>query len=413
MNLIYLLEWLLVLSFLVPLVEVVVALFGCAYSLLFFRRRPEKFTELIIQIASVGKEFDLVQRCIDTINAYELDINYQIWVVIEPGFPTNYQGCERVIVVPEDFTCKPVDKARALEYCRRIRKEEGLNRPDVKILFVDDDTLPSKRYIQQAFPGDYDLCQGITIANRWYAVGSWQHFLMSHLDDPRSRNCLIYCSFNQGFVEYPVFVHGEGLCITGECEDRITWDFPIVGSDDLVFGLNAAELGLRWGFFIGAIQLISPWTWKEHLTQRWRWTWGNIDAIRNKEIMPRKAALLIIFKYLSSFGTVAASTTALVLISAGYVVVPPAVIPIFQLSIVVWVLSYAVPAWISAGGQPNRELRPQAWRYWGFRIVQTLVGSVMTPITAIAPSLVIAYVTLKGRPRKFVMIDKNHSITGV
>ena len=408
-----LIEWLLVLSFLVPLVEAGVAVFGCAYSFLFFRRRPDKHTELIIQIATVGKEFDLVQRCIDTINAYELDIPYRIWVVLEPGFRTDYSGCERAIVVPEDFTCKPVDKARALEYCRRLRKEMGLNRPDIKLLFVDDDTLPSKRYIRYAYAGDYDLCQGVTVANRWYAVGDWRHWLLSHLDDPRPRNCLIYCSMNQGFLEYPVFVHGEGLCITGACEDQITWDFPIVGSDDLVFGINAAHQGLRWGFFLAAIQLISPWTFKEHLTQRWRWTWGNLDAIFSRRILPLKAAFLIFFKYLTSFGSVAASTTALALIHSGELVLPQPVLDLFTLSMIVWFISYAMPAWISSGGQPNREMRPQPWRYWGFRVVQTFWGIVLTPVVAIVPTVVIAYSALRGRPKKFIMIDKNNAITGV
>lgn len=405
--------WLLSLSFLVPLVETVIAVFGCVYSLLFFRRRPGNYSELIIQIATVGKEFDLVQRCINTINAYDLDINYRIWVVLEPGFPTNYEGCERVIVVPEDFSCKPVDKARALEFCRRIRQEEGLNRADVKLLFVDDDTLPSKRYIEFAFPGDYDLCQGFTVANRWYAVGGFQHFLMSHLDDPRPRNCLIYCSMNQGFVEYPVFVHGEGLCITGACEDQVTWDFPIVGSDDLVFGINAADQGLRWGFFVAAIQLISPWTWQEHLRQRWRWTWGNIDAILNRKIMPLSGAVLIAVKYMSSFGSVAASTATLVMVAAGLLVLPQQMQVLYNISLAAWVLGYAVPAWICAGGQPNRELRPVPWRYWGFRVVQTFWGAVLTPVTAIVPTLVILYTVFKGRPRKFEMISKNNSVTGV
>lgn len=407
--------WLILLfvSFLLPLLEAVLILIGTIYAELRYKKAPEKFSLMIIQITTVGREPELVQRAVDTIRSYNLKMPYEIWVVLEPDMFTDYQNVDHVIVTPADFVCNPVDKARALEYSRRVRVERGLNREDVKIVFMDDDSLPSKKYLESAFAGDYDICQGITIPNRWYAIGGWQHFLLSHLDDPRSRNCLIYCSTTQGILGKPIYVHGEGLTITGKCEDIIKWDFHIVGSDDLVFGTNAAHQGLRWGYHNRAIQIVSPWTFQEHLTQRWRWTWGNIDAIRNRKVMPLNYSAAVLFKYLIGYITTFGSFTGIALLATGAVELPRTVQIIFIASFALWLITYAIPGFISSGGQPNRQLRPNPIKYWGFKIVQTILAVLMIPMSAFAPMLVITYCVLRGRPERFVVIAKSNASMGL
>jgi hypothetical protein len=406
-------QTILVTAFIVPLVELLIGIYGTVHAQWFFKKNPARFSRLVIQITTVGREHELVQRTVDTIRKYDLDMSYEIWVCIEPGFHTDYTDADRVIVVPKEFTCLPVDKARALEYTRLLRVEDGLNRDDVKIIFVDDDTLPSDRYIKLAYSGDYDVCQGPTIPNRWYAVGGFKHFMLSHLDDPRARNCIVYCSLTQGVTGHPLYVHGEGLCITGRCEDIVTWDWPIVGSDDLTFGTNAGYMGLKWGYFNAAIQLVSPWSWKEHLNQRWRWTWGNLDAIFNRKVMPLGAAIMKLGKYVMGYATVTCSITAIILVLLGILSVDGWLQVVFYISLGAWLFSYGLPGWLNAGGAPNRELRPQAWRYWGFRLVQFLAGAALTPITALAPMAVITYCVLRGRPKRFVMIKKANAAMGL
>ncbi|MFJ5963025.1 glycosyltransferase family 2 protein [Pseudarthrobacter oxydans] len=404
------LQWTLLVFFMIPLIEIALGLLGAAWAHFGYLKAPGKFTDLVIQITSVGEEPDLVQRTINKIRSYELQMHHQIWVVIEPGHYVDYENADEVIVVPRTFKCKPIDKARALEYTRLLRAKEGLNRPDVKILFVDDDTLPSKRYVELAFDGDYDLCQGITVPSRWYAVGGWKHFLLSHLDNIRTRNCLIYCSCTQGITQKPLFVHGEGLCITGKTEEIVTWDRPIVASDDLVFGTNAAHQGMTWGYFHAAIQLVSPWSFKENLNQRWRWTWGNFDAIGNREIMPKGAAVFKGLKYALGFASVIASTTGAFLLLMGIAKVPPQAHVVFWMSLIAWFTSYGVTGWINSGGEPNRDLRQNPLRYWGFRAAQTLLATILTPVTALTPILVISYSVFRGRPKKFIMIKKSNKV---
>ncbi|GAA4389538.1 glycosyltransferase family 2 protein [Tsukamurella soli] len=402
-------QWLLFGSFLIPIVEVIAAFTGATWSHVAYTQTPGKFTQMIIQITTVGKEPELVQMTIDKLREYRLHISFEIWVVVEPGHFIDYTDAE-VFVVPEGFSCRPIDKARALEYSRLVRKSRHLNTSAVKILFVDDDTLPSASYIGKAFNGDYDLCQGITVPSRWYGTGNWKHLFISHLDDIRTRNCLIYCSCTQGMSQKPLFVHGEGLCITGRAEDIVTWDRPIVASDDLVFGTNAAHIGLTWGYFYAAIQLVSPWSWKEFLDQRWRWTWGNFDAIARRDILPRAYAYFIALRYAAGLASVIASSIGSALLLTGVARVPPQAHKVFLISSACQFLSYGVAGWINSGGQPNRELRATAAKYWLFRLVQTIFAIAFTPVNAIIPMCVVVYCALRGRPKRFMVIKKSNQI---
>lgn len=442
MTVTYGLQWLLLAFFCVPLVETFLFLLGIMWTL-FYKQDASKFDRLIIQITSVGKEFEIIQETIRTIRGYDLQMPYEIWVVIEPGFFTDYIGADKVIVVPKEFKCRPVDKARALEYSRLIRVQLKLVSKRTKLLLVDDDTLPSKKYVKRAYAGDYDLCQGVTTVNRWYGtITHWKHLVLSHLDDIRTRNCMIYCSVTQGVTQRPLFVHGEGLCMTTWAESIVTWDRPIVASDDLVFGTNAAHLGLSWGYFRAAIQLISPWTFKEMISQKRRWTWGNFQAIGNREIMPLGAAVFKGSKYGFGFVSLCASSTGAVLRITGVAKVPSQASHMFWISMSCWVASYALMGWINSGGQPNRKrftprdlsdrvsykkreglLGGLAWSrlivanlfrkagitYWGFRVSQTLVSLIMTPVTAIAPIAIITTNVFMGPPKKFIMIDKSNA----
>ena len=115
---------------------------------------------MIIQITTVGNE-RTVNEIIRRIRGYQLDIPFSIWVVTEPGADATYHGVDELIVVPKDFRCRASYKARALEYSRRLRVERGLNDFFIKILFVDDDGVPTKGYIEKVFRSQYDVCEGI------------------------------------------------------------------------------------------------------------------------------------------------------------------------------------------------------------------------------------------------------------
>lgn len=435
------LQWFLLAFFLMPCVEVAMMLLGAFWAHFLYAQAPGKFQHLIIQVTTVGREPELVQRTVDKIRSYDLPMSYEIWIAVEPGMYVGYADVNRVIVVPANFSCRAIDKARALEYTRRLRCQHlsagGLDPATVKLLLVDDDTLPSRKYILKAFDGNYDVCQGPTVPNRWYGTGGIRHFILSHLDNIRTRNCLIYCSCTQGVTQKPLFVHGEGLCMTCRAESIVTWDKPIVASDDLVFGTTAAHLRLSWGYFQGAaIQLVSPWSFRENLKQRRRWTWGNFDAIGSREIMPRAAAVFKGFKYGIGFTSIICSTTGAVLLQLGYAKVPLQAHYVFWGSLALWFASYGLAGWINSGGEPNRErlgprtlsrgdyrfrlswwwaracnvLRATRVNFWCNRVFQTVSAIILTPLTALSPVFIITISLLRGRPKRFEMITKSNAV---
>ncbi len=332
--------WIVLVSFLSPGIEALMLATGEWWYHARFRRNRERFSEMIIQITTTGREVVRVNEIIWEIHSHDLSMPYQVWVVNEPGLDDTYPGADRVITVDPEFTSQAEYKARALEYSRLIRLQEGYARDDVKILFVDDDTSPTFEYIETAFVGDYDLCQGVTAPRIKYGEGPFRHFLLSHMDDMRFLACFVFCSFFQGVVGKPLYVHGEGLCVTGAAESVATWNYPIFASEDLVFGHNAAfkgltedlvfganasTRGLTWGFFHEYIQLTSPWTWGAYLKQRRRWLWGNIHAMTHRRVLPKWSAFLVGAKYATGFLTYGTSSVAAVLIFGG-IVRPPAIV---------------------------------------------------------------------------------------
>lgn len=410
--------WILLASFLAPAVEALMVALGEWWFHARFRRNPGRFSELIIQVTTTGREEQRVNEIIAEIHAFQLSMPYQIWVVNEPGQRDRYPLADRVITVDPAFESRAQYKARALEYSRLVRLSEGLARDDVKLLFLDDDTSPTAGYITTAFVADYDLCQGITAPRIEYGARPFRHFLLSHMDDMRFLACFIYCSFFQGVLGKPLYVHGEGLCVTGSAEARTTWDYPIFASEDLVFGQNAAfqrragrransgppGSALSWGFFHEYIQLTSPWTWSDFLKQRRRWLWGNLHALTHREILPFWGAVLVAGKYVAGFVLYSASIATVALLLLDWIKPPAWVYAWCYGSFVAWLGAFAVSGWINSA-TPRTRQRSRA-RYLGHRVLHSVAAVVLCPLTAswAAVSLLIVY--FMGNPRSFEVIEK-------
>lgn len=194
---------------LVPLAELVMLIGGQLYYKFGFRTAPGKFRLLIIQVTTTGREQARVNEIIASLRSYALPMPHQIWVVAEPGHENRHPRADRVLTVPPEFTPRSERKGRALEYSHRIRVAEGLDQPWVKILYNDDDVLPTQGYVRTAFDADYDVCEGITAPRTEYATWPPGHVIASHADDIRTRTCLIYCSVFQGVLGNPLYVHGK------------------------------------------------------------------------------------------------------------------------------------------------------------------------------------------------------------
>lgn len=342
---------------------------------------------LIIQITTVGN-VDTVNEIIRRIRGYQLAIPLSIWVVTEPWADASYEGSDELIVVPEDFRCRSSYKARALEYSRRLRVERGLNDYFVKVLFVDDDGVPTKSYIEKVFAADFDVCEGIPTPRTGYGR------FLSHMDDLRTINCIYMCSVFQG-LGHPIHVHGEGLCVRGTAEAQVTWDYEMFASEDLVFGHMAVVKDRSWGFVWDYVEITSPFTWRDFLTQRRRWLWGNIHAVRH--VLPLRSSILLIGLYTYGILVFVVSTVGIVLTLTGALHLPTGIVPWLVLSSVLWLGLFALSGVINSGGGSSH----------GMRRVRDVVVAILLCFVSSAVAIGVQVVALiKGNPRRFDVIQK-------
>jgi hypothetical protein len=201
-----------------------------------------------------------------------------------------------------------------------------------------------------------------------------------------------------------LFVHGEGLCITGRTEDLVTWNYPIFASEDLVFGEKAADLGLKWGFFHEYIQLTSPWTFGAFLRQRRRWLWGNIHAIARREVMSLLPAIMVSTRYVLSFLTYTVSATAVALILGHVISVSPFQYALFQASFVAWLLGFAFTGWVNSEATSGQNSK--GFSYIFHRSFQTIMAVLLCPLTASWAVIVLVITFFMGNPRRFEVIAK-------
>ena len=387
------------LVWLVPLAELALLAAGLLNYRLRFRRAPGKFRLLIIQVTTTGREQRRVNEIIAQVRSYRLPMAYRVWVVTEPGQGDTYPQADSVIVVPARFTALSERKARALEYSRQLRGTLGLDRPEVKILYNDDDVLPTKGYINTAFTADYDVCQGVTTPRTEYGTPPLSHVIASHADDVRARQCLIYCSVFQGLLGKPLYVHGEGLTVTGECERIVTWDYPMFASEDLVFGQIAAKMGLRWGWFHEHVEITSPWTLKDFFIQRKRWLWGNIHAIARRDVLPGSRALAIALNYIIDALIFAFSTVGVVMRFTGHLSPSSPAYLASRLALVTWLAVFFGVGWVGASGS-------QAGRNDDSRLLNALAAVAFSPLSCLLNTAGLIYPLIVGNPRTFEVIRK-------
>lgn len=393
-------RWLVYAAWMTPLAELVLLGLGQAtFRLRFERAPPGTFAQLIIQVTTTGREHARVSEIIEQIRGYGLRMAHEIWVVTEPRFRADYPLADRVLVVPPDFTARSGKKARALEYSRRARQSAGLDRGDVKIIFVDDDVSLTKRYIERAFSAGYDICEGVISPRTAYAARPLGHFLACHADDIRTHSCLVYCSVFQGLFRRPLHVHGEGLTVTGRAEGLITWDWPVIASEDLVFGQRAAKQGLSWGWFHEYAEITSPWSLSDYLVQRRRWLWGDIHAIRHRAVMPFSSAAAVLIKYVAGVMALVCSADGLYLRATGAIPASSPVLGYAKLSVLAWVAVLFTCGWIGSGSAVSPRSSDS-------RLLSGVLAVLMTPVSLLLTLAAIAVPLVQGNPRSFAVISK-------
>ena len=146
--------------------------------------------------------------------------------------------------------------------------------------------------------------------------------------------------------------------------------------------------GLRWGFFYEYIYITSPWSWRDFLTQRRRWLWGQIGAILH--VLPMSTKTFIIGKYLLGQGSFYIATIGTILDLSGNLAIPNAIrVPLF-ITLLLWLGTFALSGWINSGG--NKK--------------QALIALSLAWITSGVNAIVILINLIRGNPRRFEVIEK-------
>jgi hypothetical protein len=385
-------------AWLMPCLELVMLAAGAAWYRGRFRAAPAgAFSQLVIQVTTAGYEVERVTEIISQIRSYALDMPHEIWVVTEPHDLTQYPA-DQVLRVPERFVCASERKARALEYSRQARATMDLDRPDVKIIFCDDDVTLTRTYIETGFRADYDVCEGVVTPRTEYALRPLAHFIASHADDIRTHACLTMCSVFQGIFGRPLHVHGEGLVVTGAAERQVTWDWPVTCSEDLVFGQRASAAGLRWGWFHEYAEVTSPWSLRDYLVQRRRWLWGDIHAMRHRAVMGWGAAARVAVKYLQGVLALCLSAVGLWLRLTGRIPATASILNFGKLAVISWVGLFFACGWIASAGRSADS-----------RMLSGLLAVIMMPVSALLTLAAVVVPLAQGDPGDFEVIRKTRT----
>jgi cellulose synthase/poly-beta-1,6-N-acetylglucosamine synthase-like glycosyltransferase len=339
--------------------------------------------KIIIQITTIGNHA-LVNKIAEEIRSYCLGIPYEIWIVTESSILDKYQLVDKVINVPREFRSTGDYKVRALEYSCQIRKQLGITGNEYKILYLDDDTIPSKKYIEKCFIGDYDIMEGIiepklNYGNRY-----------SYVDNIRTLSCMSLCSIFQSHG-HPLWVHGEGICIKASTEQAVGWKFNIIASEDLVFGHTCTTKKLKWGFIWESIYITSPWNFRDFFKQRKRWLWGNIDAITR--ILTWKSGFRIVLFYLIGGAAIVISTASAIMDQIGMLDFSIFERSILYTSLIVWLGTYGYIGYI-LGDKKIRHIALSMILAWYISVMNTI------------PIWIGLFL---GHPKKFDVIAKERS----
>lgn len=341
---------------------------------------------LIVQVPTVGNH-DVANRALLTARRIcnELGIPCETWAVIEEGDDPSRYAADRRVVVPRDFKCEALYKARALEYARRLRVRE---QPDgnYAVLQLDDDSVPTPELVRDCYYLDADVMVA-TIAPRAASVAG----ILADYERPVA--CAVWCAPLTN-ISAPVWGHGEGMCIAGRVDRAVSYDVgdiggrpPLISSEDMVYLHKAVHLGFRRVYAARTRVVIStPLTLRDAYRQRRRWLWGNIRAAL--WILPPASRARVLAAWAFGMLCYAVATAGAVLVPLGLAPLPPWACPLAWASLAAWLAVRGAANWLALGRRHG------------------VLAALASYVTATLNFALHLAALLRGDPRKFEVIRK-------
>jgi hypothetical protein len=353
-----------------------------------FKKNVEK---VIYQIPTIGN-VRMVNRILETVKGYGLPVQVETWVVIEDWDQHKEEYvADKVVVVPSSFECEDLYKSRALEYARRLRKEmvaDGSLTLNYMLFQGDDDSLPSKEFMEEALNVDADIMIG-TISPRAKGV------LNTLLDYERCVACGMFCNFFTN-IEEPIWAHGEGIAMISSVDQTVSYDLSeyspgvpikLISSEDLFYFHKASLKGFRIFNSEKRVFIIPPLNFKDAITQRRRWLWGQLRIMKYKLLPLRNRLRLGLIGY-SGLWLYALSTVGLPLRYMGLVNIPDIILPFTWTTLLLWfgIRGYTIG-------------KNMGWKH-------AVVGILASYVTVTLNFTVQVIGLIKGDPKKFEVIRK-------
>jgi len=388
------LTWVVVIAWISPIVYLLFVLSGEVAVYLrkkkFFSKSGLRDEELIIyQIPTIGN-YETVNKIFDLTKKYNLPKKIEYWVIVE-----NYDqhkedyDCDRLIVVPEDFCCGTLYKARALEYARKTRLgmvERGELPDNYMVIQGDDDSLPSKPFLMEALRINADVILG-NISPR--PIGFWN----TVLDYERCIGCVFFCNVFTN-TSKPVWGHGEGVVFSSKVDRTITYD--IIGdhvtasqflAEDMLYLHRAAAEYPRIYNSKKPVYITPPQGIEDAIKQRRRWTWGHI-AILKQNYLPLSNRIRILAADFLGIWIFLAAMLGVPLFHLGLLTVPGYLYPVLVMNLFLWLGLRGYSVWQLMG-----------WKHAIFAVLTSY-------ITVTLNFLVHIIGLLQGEPNKFEVIRK-------
>jgi len=351
----------------------------------------KKVGKIIFQIPTVGN-FQTVNKIFETVKKYDLPVPLETWVVIEEKDTHKTQYiCDKVVVVPVDFVCEDMYKARALEYARRERQKmlaDGSLDSDYLLLQGDDDALPSIEFIKESLIVNADISIG-TITPR--PKGVWN----TVLDYERCVACGIFCNFLTN-IGKPLWAHGEGTWLNSNVDREVSYDISVythnnkeklISSEDSFYFHKASLMGFKIFNSEKRIFIMPPLTFVDAVKQRRRWVWGELRII-NKKMLPLSNRLRLGFIGFSGVWLYSAAVLGLPLNYLGIIHIPAVLIPLSFTSLGIWfgMRAYAIG-------------KCMGWK-------QGILGSLVSYLTVTLNFITQLIGLMEGDPKTFEVIRK-------
>lgn len=221
-------------------------------------------SEIQVRVLTIDSE-EIVQETIDKIQD---DIG-SVHVIAEKEM--SIEGAE-VNVVPDEFECEAIRKARAVEWSRR-----NIPCSEEFLLYIDEDTLlPELPY----FP-DSDIVQ---LSERPIQSSGRIPYLCEIF---RMGIQLEQRSFPK--LRYPLYAWGGGFAVKKELEDKLTWDTRTITEDTNFIWRAFSEEDVDMTVLKTKVCNQAPPTIGELFKQRRRWISG---AILDSWILPLRYQVL-------------------------------------------------------------------------------------------------------------------------